>query len=86
MAGLWKTAKTNCRFSPVSTTPWKSGKGRRIPTFPPLPPLFFFIQQNRKTRKDVGRCAASASELFFRITLDWKRYLISGSSVDWKML
>jgi hypothetical protein len=37
--------------------------------------------QTEKQRKEVGRCAAS-SFLIFRITLYWKRFLISGSSLD----
>ena len=37
--------------------------------------------QNQKTKKGIGRCAAS-SRSFFRITLYWKRNPISGSSLD----
>src|SRR5450756_1446021 len=45
----------------------------------------FVCFQNQKPRKEIGRFAAS-SITFFRITLDWKRNSVSGSSFDWKML
>jgi hypothetical protein len=45
----------------------------------------FVCFQKQKPRKEIGRFAAS-SITFFRITLDWKRNSISGSSFDWKML
>src|SRR5450759_296480 len=47
--------------------------------------LRFVCFQNQKPRKEIGRFAAS-SITFFRITLDWKRNSVSGSSFDWKML
>ena len=45
----------------------------------------FVCFQNKKPRKEIGRPAASSTS-FFRITLDWKRNSVSGSSFDWKML
>src|ERR1035437_9257455 len=45
----------------------------------------FVCFQNKKPRKEIGRSAASSTS-FFRITLDWKRNSVSGSSFDWKML
>ena len=47
--------------------------------------LRFVCFQNQKPRKEIGRFAAS-SITFFRITLDWKRNSVSGSSFNWKML
>src|SRR5450759_1926383 len=34
-AGAWKPAKTESRFPPAPTLPWKSRPNREIPTFPP---------------------------------------------------
>jgi hypothetical protein len=56
MAEWWKPWKTKQRFSTVPTTPWKSGKQRRIPTFPqPRQLVLFFRTEERKPRAPTER-------------------------------
>jgi hypothetical protein len=86
MAGAWKQVKTNNRFSPVPTPPWESGKPRRIPTFPPRPLLLPLLKPKRQKQERNRPLRGLRFRIFFRITLYWKRYLISGSSDDWNML
>jgi hypothetical protein len=86
MAGAWKQVKTNNRFSPVPTPPWESGKPRRIPTFPPRPLLLPLLKPKRQKQERNRPLRDLRFRIFFRITLYWKRYLISGSSDDWNML
>src|ERR1700680_2940796 len=63
-AGAWKPAKTNSRFPPAPTLPWKSRTNREIPTFPPrrLRLLFYPKEKQRpkpkpKKRRPEGRIA-----------------------------
>src|ERR1022692_1059053 len=86
MAGVWKPAKTRCRFPPVSTPPWESGKRRRIPTFPPRRRRLSSTKQKIKKTKGSRPLRGLQIRIYFRITLHWKRYRVSGSSEDWKML
>src|SRR5580658_3824737 len=86
MAGAWKPGKTNSRFSPVSPAPWESGKLRRIPTFPQRRLLLPLFKPKRQKQERNRPLRGLRFQIIFRITLYWKRYLISGSSDDWKML
>src|ERR1022692_3471813 len=86
MAGVWKPAKTRCRFPPVSTPPWESGKRRRIPTFPPRRRRLSSTKHKIKKTKGSRPLRGLQIRIYFRITLHWKRYRVSGSSEDWKML
>ena len=86
MAGPWKAWKTKPRFPPLSTVPWKSGQPRRISTFPP-PRIFLFpFPQKPKLKKGSRPLRGLPIPILFRIILYWKRYFVSGSSLDWKML
>ena len=86
MAVPWKPGKTNNRFSPVSPTPWESGKRRRIPTFPPHRLLFPLSKTKRQKPERNRPLRGLLIRIYFRIILYWKRYRFSGSSDDWKML
>jgi hypothetical protein len=86
MAGAWKPGKTNRRFSPVSPPPWESGKLRRIPTFPQRRLLLPLLKPKRQKQERNRPLRGLRFQILFRIILYWKRYLISGSSDDWKML
>src|SRR6185437_13737610 len=46
-AGAWKPVKTQSRFPPSPTLPWKSRKPREIPTFPPRRLLFVAVNENQ---------------------------------------
>src|SRR5207248_4203620 len=50
-AGVWKPAKTNGRFSPAPTLPWKSRKKREIPTFPPRRLRLLFCPKEKQRPK-----------------------------------
>jgi hypothetical protein len=86
MAGMGKPAKTNYRFSPVTTPPWESGKQRRIPTFPPRRLLLSLSKTKRQNQERNRPLRGLQIRTYFRITLYWKRFRVSGSSDDWKML
>ena len=86
MAVSWKAGKTKSRFSPLPPTPWETGKQRRIPTFPPRR-LLFPIPKTKRQRQERNRPLRDLQiRIHFRIILYWKRYRVSGSSDDWKML
>ncbi len=52
-AGAWKPGKTESRFSPASTLPWKSRRNSGLPTFPPrrLRSLLLPKQRSNPTRR-----------------------------------
>src|ERR1022692_3553371 len=86
MAGGGKKAKNKGRVSPLFTPPWESGKRRRIPTFPPRRRRLSSTKQKIKKTKGSRPLRGLQIRIYFRITLHWKRYRVSGSSEDWKML
>src|SRR6185437_11446817 len=46
-AGAWKPARSNGRFPPSPTLPWKSRKRREIPTFPPHRLLLLAVNEKQ---------------------------------------
>src|ERR1700733_13543069 len=48
--GAWKPEKTEPRFPPLPTLPWKSRRQRAIPTFPARRRRFVFSNPKRRRR------------------------------------
>ena len=81
-----ETGENQVQVSSRFHTPWESGKRRRIPTFPPRRRRLSSTKQKIKKTKGSRPLRGLQIRIYFRITLHWKRYRVSGSSEDWKML